>query len=177
MPCCWCVLLAVVASLALHVRFGQDKKHPDAYLPSVHSPTMQLPLQVKDMTGGALTWVNATWPGAAFADQASGRKGGATGSSAAKRRCSSLQPPHRSPVQPTRLCMLAAGLIVFALRMLCHAAKGLICHPLQLSTGCEVRVCGRPSGSRQQGGRPAHTQVCWSNCCFCTAAQYVHARC
>ena len=27
--------------------------------------------KVKDMTGGALTWVNATWPGAAFAEQAS----------------------------------------------------------------------------------------------------------
>lgn len=29
----------------------------------------KLRLQVRDMTGGALTWVNATWPGAAFAGQ------------------------------------------------------------------------------------------------------------
>lgn len=34
-----------------------------------HMPRPHNLKQVKDMTGGALTWVDATWPGACFAGQ------------------------------------------------------------------------------------------------------------
>lgn len=112
------------------------------------------------MTGGALTWVNATWPGAAFADQVrlSGAGGSLLGCWDGSQGAGG--PLCRMPVHARSSCLLLLDARYTSAPQSCIPPDSCaLLLPTCTPAGCQVRLCGRPGSARQLRGRPSHAQA------------------